>query len=329
MHESQSGLFRLSTDDYPEDNRVEAVREGFGRSIIKILIEPSPGHRFHFDTTFCALPDVSLAVGVISPMRGSLTKDLVDSDDILFNITLSGGRILRQLGREAVIGPGDGGVTTSAEPGVVTVHSASRFVSFRIARDKLRPIVGDLDACLLRTIPRDSTALHLLTSYAGLIEEGDNIVNSNVASLVAGHFRDLIAVALGATRDAAEMARARGGGIRAARLRAIKSDILENLPDADLSVGLVARRHGITPRYLRMLFADDETSFTGFVLNGRLGRAHAMLSNPSCATSTISTIAFTCGFGDLSYFNRAFRRRYGMTPSDAREATQAGFVLDR
>jgi hypothetical protein len=26
-----------------------------------------------------------------------------------------------------------------------------------------------------------------------------------------------------------------------------------------------------------------------------------------------------CGFNDLSYFNRIFRRRYGMTPSDARE----------
>ena len=30
----------------------------------------------------------------------------------------------------------------------------------------------------------------------------------------------------------------------------------------------------------------------------------------------ISTIAFETGFGDLSYFNLAFRRRYGLTPSD-------------
>jgi AraC-like DNA-binding protein len=37
----------------------------------------------------------------------------------------------------------------------------------------------------------------------------------------------------------------------------------------------------------------------------------------------VSAIAFACGFGDLSYFNRAFRRRYCATPSDVREAETA------
>ena len=47
-------------------------------------------------------------------------------------------------------------------------------------------------------------------------------------------------------------------------------------------------------------------------------RAHHMLSNPLLAERTISTIAYEAGFGDLSHFNRAFRRRYGETPSDVR-----------
>jgi AraC-like DNA-binding protein len=32
----------------------------------------------------------------------------------------------------------------------------------------------------------------------------------------------------------------------------------------------------------------------------------------------ISDIAFECGFNDLSYFNRCFRRRFGLTPTAAR-----------
>lgn len=32
----------------------------------------------------------------------------------------------------------------------------------------------------------------------------------------------------------------------------------------------------------------------------------------------IIDIALACGFADISYFNRAFRARYGVTPSDVR-----------
>jgi AraC-like DNA-binding protein len=50
----------------------------------------------------------------------------------------------------------------------------------------------------------------------------------------------------------------------------------------------------------------------------RCWRAHRMLGNPLLAAQTITAIACEAGFGDLSHFNRAFRRRYGETPSDVR-----------
>jgi AraC-like DNA-binding protein len=45
-----------------------------------------------------------------------------------------------------------------------------------------------------------------------------------------------------------------------------------------------------------------------------------MLYEPQTAESRVSTIAYDVGFGDLSYFNRCFRRAYGATPMDIREA---------
>ena len=55
-----------------------------------------------------------------------------------------------------------------------------------------------------------------------------------------------------------------------------------------------------------------------FVLDRRLALAYRTLRQPRSATRTISSIASDTGFGDLSYFNRTFRRRYGITPSSAR-----------
>ena len=44
--------------------------------------------------------------------------------------------------------------------------------------------------------------------------------------------------------------------------------------------------------------------------------------DPGAPARKIADIAFACGFGDLSCFNRASRRRYGATPSDMREAAR-------
>ena len=111
----------------------------------------------------------------------------------------------------------------------------------------------------------------------------------------------------------------RSGELRAARLVAIKSDVLNNLRQTTLSIHGMASRHGVSIRYLRALFAADGTTFAKFVLQQRLTAAHAMLSDMRFAERTIGAIAFEVGFGDLADFNRAFRRRYGVKPLDVRE----------
>ena len=86
----------------------------------------------------------------------------------------------------------------------------------------------------------------------------------------------------------------------------------------------MAARHRLSPRSVQLLFELEELTFSQFVLEQRLARAHRMLSDPRRAGSTVSTIALAAGFGDLSYFNRSFRRRYGAAPSELRAASTRG-----
>jgi AraC-like DNA-binding protein len=47
-----------------------------------------------------------------------------------------------------------------------------------------------------------------------------------------------------------------------------------------------------------------------------------MLIDRRYAHLNIAQIAHESGFGDVSYFNRAFRRHFGAKPSDFREAAR-------
>jgi AraC-like DNA-binding protein len=148
------------------------------------------------------------------------------------------------------------------------------------------------------------------------LEDADGNLAPELEAAVATHVYDLVALTIGATREGAALVQSRG--LRAARLVAVKADIAEILGRPDLPVAAVAQRHRLTPRHLHRLFEAEGLTYSEFVLGLRLGRAHRMLTDPRFAAWTIKAIAFELGFGDRSYFNRAFRRRYGVSPSDLR-----------
>jgi len=308
--------FRLSLSDLPEKNRAEALRELYGRTMVKHDIEPLTDGVPQFEATLWALPGLGLSSVNCSSFHVWRTRDQIDSDDLVLNVTLAGGRSQRQHGREANIAEGEAVLLTCAATGDAIVSPETRFVSFRMPRDMLTPMVTDPHAGLCQTIPRNTAALHLLVSYANSLRNARALATPELRRLVTTHIYDLAALAIGATRDTAETAR--GRGVRAARLAAVKTDILANMLQPGLSIDAIAVRQGISPVYVRKLFEGDGTTFTEFILTQRLTRAHRMLGDPRFAGSTISAIAYDVGFADLSYFNRVFRRCYGITPSDVR-----------
>src|SRR5262249_13526237 len=175
-------------------------------------------------------------------------------------------------------------------------------------RTALGSLVNGIEDLCLRPIRRETPALMLLRDYVGIGCEEHTIADGAVQPPFVRHVRDLIAMAIGASPDGTEAAR--DGGLRPARLHAIKRDTAGQLDQADLSVAGLALRHRCTPRFIQRLFEQEGTTLTEYVLAQRLARAHGLLSDASRRAEKISAVAFDCGFGDVSYFNRAFRRRY-------------------
>jgi transcriptional regulator GlxA family with amidase domain len=57
--------------------------------------------------------------------------------------------------------------------------------------------------------------------------------------------------------------------------------------------------------------------FSHYLLQIRLTKAHDLLAS---SAGSIKEIAYAVGFHNTSYFDRAFRRRYSLTPSAYRAA---------
>ncbi|MCZ7620846.1 MAG: AraC family transcriptional regulator [Xanthobacteraceae bacterium] len=316
MLSPDASVARFSTEGLAPRERCAAWREAFGRGLLKADIEQVCEGPFQARATMRSLADIHLMSAMTSGVRYRRPPELLANDDLVFSFGAAKGSQARQLRRETVAEEGDALLMLGGEWSLVTRATEGRFDAIRLPRAMLAPVVRNVDDRYCRRIPADMSSLRLLRRYLAIVNDADVIATPALQSAAATHIVDLIALTLGATRDGAEMAR--GRGLRAARLHAVKLDIAKNLGRPDLSVAALARRHGLTPRNVQRLFEAERTTFTDYVLSQRLAHARRLLADPRRAREKVSTIAYDAGFADVSYFNRAFRRVYGDTPSGIR-----------
>ena len=103
--------------------------------------------------------------------------------------------------------------------------------------------------------------------------------------------------------------------------------------EQDLTVGGLAGRLGVPEYLMRRLIHDrlEYRNFAAFINDYRLREVSQRLADPALDRRPILTLALEAGFGSIGPFNRAFRERHGLTPSEFRaqrsgEASNAGTV---
>jgi len=136
--------------------------------------------------------------------------------------------------------------------------------------------------------------------------------NPAVVAHISRTLLDLVALSLGAAGDTAELATMRG--LRAARAREILSEIKRSFAVLTFSPGGIARKLGLSTRYLQDLLQETGASFSERVLELRLQKARGMLTDRRHDRLKIGEIALACGFNGIAYFNQCFRRRFGASP---------------
>jgi AraC-like DNA-binding protein len=312
-----SDSLRFSIDQLAVSERAGAIRRLRGAGILPM--EPLPDRVLGANISKLALPGLGILAGTLSGLRIDGDSEAPGGDnDFFLCINLSGRPTASQGDKIDTASPGDA-VLVSAGDGrfSLTIPTLTRVIGLRVARETITPLMTRHDLLAMHVIPNGVPTIKLIAGYVNAIVKMTTPIDRETSRRIAGHLHDLIALSVNPARETIALAEDRA--VPAARLHAIKVDIEANLFDETLTIGDIAARHGVTPRYIHKLFEREGMTYTEFVLKRRLDHAYHMLQDARLRDRGIGSIAYAVGFGDISYFNRTFRRQYNATPSDIRE----------
>jgi AraC-like DNA-binding protein len=293
-------------------------REEICRAFCGLDIRPSDGMNIDCQMRINLIGGIALAVPSGSSAQFSRTKEVLSDgcDDLVLVTSQWGHTPLMQDGREIPLVGSQMCLTDMSVLGTVGQDFKGEFTTTRIPRKTLLNVSPRAEDRLSIVLSENAVLRETIMRYHALSADVSHQLDVVGQQMMAQHLTDLISLLLGTGAEQAD--RLDTEGRAAAQLDLIRADALRDLDNQELTIAGLARRYGLSARHAQRLFERTGNTFTEFVLEQRLLLAHRQLSNPQHRHSKISDIAHSAGFSDLSYFNRAFRKRFGATPSDIR-----------
>jgi AraC-like DNA-binding protein len=311
----------LSTDMLPrgldERQRFLSFAELFEHFSNTGELDPAPDVPFR-----AAMNSIHIGTTLLGRCDGTFTtvrrerRQVIETNDDRYCLVRNAGNRASEVtyrGREFTLRPGAMVLLQLDEP-FFSADGAShkRFTNMNLPNTALKAMVTDIDDMVGRELA-PGRALSLAMDYSDLLLRHPGAVKE-AGMQIATHLTDLVALGLGARGDLATAAER--GGLRAIRLKAVLMILEKRFAEPDFSAQKLATAAGLSERYVNELLYEAGASFTMRLTELRLRKAADLLLR--AGWRRISDIAFDCGFNDLSYFNRCFRRRFGLTPSAAR-----------
>jgi AraC-like DNA-binding protein len=304
----------------PEGPEYEAWREEFCRRFCQLDAETATSERIECTVEISQVG--SLSFGTARGSSGSFlrTKSLISDghDDLVLLTAIKGDALAVQRGHSIELRPSEMCLTSLDHIGESRLSEGGCYTALRMPRRDLMAISRTIEDKIAKPLEGSPGLKNFISGYYALCAETGPALDPTSQHMMTRQMMELVALLVESGGDPPSPAP--GNTYGTARLQLIQAQVLENLDDCALTIASVARLASMGPRQVQRLFQQTGTTFSEFVLEQRLLLAHRRLSAPHAGNGKISAIALDCGFGDLSYFNRSFRKRFGMTPSEWRES---------
>jgi AraC-like DNA-binding protein len=314
-------LIRFSTGMLPERDRAPMFQDVIGQRVIntEMIIARDNPRPFYFDMALALGPRLKLAevdFAAVATNRGP--REVRDGDDGITCFIPTGAPVRSDhRGHRGVIGHGGAVVISHATPGR-SFWPDNHVTMLMLPRTAFaEPDV--IDRAAGRPHAPGRPLLKLLRAYIRSAW-ADAAAGSPLSEGVEQTVIDLLAGLSAHTPDG--MRRAAWPALGQARIAAMREVIARRSAEPGLGMTEVAAAVGLSERSGHLLFAKAGLGFTDCMAEVRLARVRARLEAGD--PGRILDIALDAGFGDVTHFNRLFRRRFGTTPTDMRGRGRSG-----
>lgn len=233
------------------------------------------------------------------------------------NIVLRGEALFSQYGRQARLGVGDFAMGDSTAPAEMTFGKPVQFLGLRVPADMLRAQTPFPEQLCGRAMPGRHGFGHTVTQMLTSVwDQMEGAVPEEFGPTVARHLVDVLSTSFAM----AQRTVVNESAVTRARQVEVKRFVEAHLHVPELGPAMVAAAFRISPRYLRMLFAEEAESVSKYILRRRLEECARQLTSAAWRGHTITEIAFNWGFNNTAHFTRVFREHFGLTPRDYRHA---------
>lgn len=279
-----------------------------------------PEARLSFDAEIelDTLGNLELILFNNSPMQISHTvahASRTKSDHLFVCRQLSGSVLLEQETREIALDAGSVVLLDPLLPYSGKFLQGSKMLVVKVPRRELETRLGKIRNMVARLIKPARAEDRLTSVVMGMLPSLASQMSSISDQLVGNHVLDLIAMSLA---KAVEGARPRVSRSKALLLWNIRAVVDASLSDPSLNPQTVADSVGVSVRYANEVLEEHNTSLSRLILARRLARCRCALEDPAQANRTVSEIAFSWGFSDLTHFGRRFKQAYQILPREAR-----------
>jgi AraC family transcriptional activator of tynA and feaB len=304
---------KLSTSDIPPRERAGWLREVICREYANVDVTSPVRQTLAQDLTIYPFDNLRLSVirsSGIGLKRRPFEPHLASHDAYLAIVLLSGDYVLEQDGNEAVLQPGDMAIFDATRPHRIHCPGDFSKLILSIPRPLLRERMAGVERCAALRISGAAGIGAVASGFVRSCSQNAGALAAHESSALADHAVDLLTLAAASVRPAPFAL----SNSRAATLVRVKALIEALLTDFTLDTAIIARRAGLSARYLNGLFGEEGTSLMRYVWRRRLEQCAKDLCDPRRAGERVAEIAFRWGFGDASHFSRAFRQQFGCAP---------------